>query len=519
MKLFSSLRKRYAKEQLSAVQAQRLAQEIAFGPVVFQVSRLMLKFGIFRLLSDKREGLTLDEIAEATKLSRYAAQVLLEASLTIGTVLIDDERYTLAKAGWFLLNDKMAQVNMTFNHDVNYLGLFNLEEALVNGRPEGLKVFGEWPTVYEGLSSLPEQVQKSWFGFDHYYSDCSFDEALEIIFSHQPRTLLDVGGNTGRWATKCVGYNPQVEVTIMDLPQQLELMKQQTATTPGADRIHGHGVNLLDRTVPFPTGFDVIWMSQFLDCFSEEEVTSILTRAAQSMTSESRLYIMETFWDRQKFETAAYCLTQISLYFTALANGNSKMYHSEDMERCIRHAGLEIERIYDGLGQGHSIVCCKVLPARGGMTPHPPIEGEVLLQLIPQRPPVVMIDRFFGIEGGESHAGLTVSTDNLFVRDGHLQESGIIEHIAQSAAARVGYIYRQNEEAVPLGFIGSVDKLTIHCLPQARQVLYTTINIIQEVGDITLIGAKVEIDSRAADSSQAVVVVAECRMKIFLKKA
>lgn len=360
MKLFSSLRKRYAKEQLSAVQAQRLAQEIAFGPVVFQVSRLMLKFGIFRLLSDKREGLTLDEIAEATKLSRYAAQVLLEASLTIGTVLIDDEHYTLAKAGWFLLNDKMAQVNMAFNHDVNYLGLFNLEEALVNGRPEGLKVFGEWPTVYEGLSSLPEQVQKSWFGFDHYYSDCSFDEALEIIFSQQPRTLLDVGGNTGRWATKCVGYNPQVEVTIMDLPQQLELMKQQTATTPGADRIHGHGVNLLDRTVPFPTGFDVIWMSQFLDCFSEEEVTSILTRAAQSMTSESRLYIMETFWDRQKFETAAYCLTQISLYFTALANGNSKMYHSEDMERCIRHAGLEVEQIYDGLGQGHSIVRCKL---------------------------------------------------------------------------------------------------------------------------------------------------------------
>lgn len=320
----------------------------------------MLKFGIFRLLSDKREGLTLDEIVQATGLSRYAAQVLLEASLTIGTVLIKDQHYTLAKAGWFLLNDKMAQVNMAFNHDVNYLGLFNLEESLLNGRPEGLKVFGQWPTVYEGLSSLPKQVQKSWFDFDHYYSDCSFDQALEIIFAQPLRTLLDVGGNTGRWATKCVAYQPEVEVTIMDLPQQLELMKQQTAHIPGADRIHGHGVNLLDRSVPFPTGFGAIWMSQFLDCFSEEEVISILSRAAQSMTPESRLYIMETFWDRQKFETAAYCLTQISLYFTALANGNSKMYHSEDMERCIRQAGLEVEHIYDGLGQGHSIMQCKL---------------------------------------------------------------------------------------------------------------------------------------------------------------
>ncbi len=359
MKLFDSLRKRYSRERQSASDAQRLAQEIAFGPVVFQVSRLMVKFGILQMLSDRREGMTQEEIAASAGLSPYAAQVLLEASLTIGTVLIKEERYVLSKAGWFLLNDKMVQVNMDFNHDVNYQGLFYLEEALRNGKPEGLKVFGEWPTIYEGLSSLPPQVQKSWFGFDHYYSDCSFDQALEIIFNRPSRTVLDVGGNTGRWATKCVQYNKEVNVTIMDLPQQLGLMKEATAGEPGADRIHGHAANLLDRNVPFPTGFDTIWMSQFLDCFSAEEVTSILTRAAQSMGQESRLYIMETFWDRQKFETAAYCLAQISIYFTAMANGNSKMYHSDDMVRCIQDAGLEVEQIYDGLGQGHSIVQCK----------------------------------------------------------------------------------------------------------------------------------------------------------------
>lgn len=78
------------------------------------------------------------------------------------------------------------------------------------------------------------------------------------------------------------------------------------------------------------------------------------------MSAEGRLYIMETFWDRQKFETAAYCLTQISIYFTAMANGNSKMYHSDDMTRCIQESGLEIEEIYDNLGLGHSIVKCKL---------------------------------------------------------------------------------------------------------------------------------------------------------------
>lgn len=155
------MHKRYTKEQCTAAEAQRLAQEIAFGPVVFQVSRLMLKFGIFQLLSGKREGYTLQEISGRTGLTRYAAQVLLEASLTIGTILLEEDRYVLAKAGWFLLNNKMARVNMEFNHDVNYQGLFHLEEALLNGRPEGLKVFGEWPTITKVCPNCRNRYRKA----------------------------------------------------------------------------------------------------------------------------------------------------------------------------------------------------------------------------------------------------------------------------------------------------------------------------------------------------------------------
>jgi len=360
MKLFPALEKRYTKERQSALEAQRLAHEISFGPIVFQVSRLMIKFGILQMLIDSEKGLTLDEITKQTKLSRYACQCLLESSLTIGTVLCQEGRFTCSKAGWFLLNDPLVKVDMDFNHDVNYLGWFHLEEALLNGKPEGLKVFGNWSTIYEGLSQLPEKVQDSWFAFDHYYSDQSFDEALQIVFADKPKKLLDVGGNTGRWALRCVDYDADVQVTIMDLPQQLELMKRHTAGKNGANRIFGHGCNLLDPKTAFPVGFDAIWLSQFLDCFSEDEVTSILTRAAKSMNSDTKLYIMETFWDRQHFETAAYALAQISLYFTALANGNSKMYHSEDMIRCIEAAGLKVEEIKDGLGKGHSIVQCRI---------------------------------------------------------------------------------------------------------------------------------------------------------------
>ena len=364
MYLNPKLKEAYTKERLSAREAQEKAEWIAWGPIVFQVSRLMKKFGILDMLRDSATGMTEAEVADATGLSRYAVKVMLEASLCIGTVLVDTDcdRYTLSKTGWCLITDPATSVNLDFNHDVNYEGWFRLEESLKEGRPAGLEHFGPWPTVYEGLSQLPPQVQKSWFGFDHFYSDSSFGQALDIVFAAHPRRLLDVGGNTGRWALQCVGHDNAVQVTIVDLPQQLEMMRRDTAGKTGADRIDGYGMNLLDDSQAFPTDrrYDAIWMSQFLDCFGEEEIVSILSRASRIMDADNRLYIMETFWDRQRFEPAAFCLTMTSLYFTAIANGNSKMYHSEDMERLVNRAGLQVEAIHDNLGQGHSIMICKL---------------------------------------------------------------------------------------------------------------------------------------------------------------
>lgn len=137
------------------------------------------------------------------------------------------------------------------------------------------------------------------------------------------------------------------------------------------------------------------------------------------------------------------------------------------------------------------------------------IHGEGILGLIPQRPPIVMVDSFFGIEENCSYSGLTVTSDNIFCEAGKLQEPGIIEHIAQSAAARIGFIYTRQGAQVPLGFIGSVDKLKIYNLPEVGMKLFTEITVVQEVFDITLVSAQV----KAGEES-----IAECRMKIFIKK-
>lgn len=362
MRLNQTIENAYGHDGLSAIEAQRKAQEIAFAPTVFQVSRLMCKFKILQYMSEHNNGSTFEDIRKHTGLSDYTLHVLMAASLSIGTIIIKNGLFYISKTGLFLINDRMTKINMAFNHDVNYQGMFYLETSLLNECPEGLKVFGNWSSVYEGLSSLPENIQKSWFDFDHFYSDMSFQEALEIIFQNKDnvKNILDIGGNTGRWAMQCVKYNDNVEVTVLDLPQQLKIMKSMITGQKGAERIHGHSCDILKEDSQFPhTNYDVIWMSQFLDCFSEQQITNICRRTVNSMGPDSKLFIMETFWDRQKYETATYCITLTSPYFTAIANGNSRMYHSDDMIRCITEAGLQIEKIIDNIGLGHTILICR----------------------------------------------------------------------------------------------------------------------------------------------------------------
>ncbi len=144
------MNRKYDRDILSARDAQELAHIVAFGPVVFQVARIMLDEGIFEYLREHRDGCTVDEIASEKGLTEYAVKVLMESSLTMRTVYFSDGRYHLAKTGWFMLADPMVKVNMDFNHTINYKGMYHLDEALHKGRPAGLPELGPWATKPEG---------------------------------------------------------------------------------------------------------------------------------------------------------------------------------------------------------------------------------------------------------------------------------------------------------------------------------------------------------------------------------
>jgi precorrin-6B methylase 2 len=254
----------------------------------------------------------------------------------------------------------MTVTNMDFNQHVCYHPMAELERSIVDGKPHGMAVLGgEGTNFYRELPHLPEVARESWYAFDHLYSDTSYPLILPIVLSSNPKTIADIGTNTGKFAVVLAQADPDIAVTIIDLPDQLENAKATAAKAGYGDRITPVAMDLLKHDQNFPEQLDVYWMSQFLSCFGADEVISILSRVNQAMKPDSRVFIMETCWDRQQHEAAAFSLVNTSPYFTCIASGNSKMYHSEELILCVEAAGLEVVEVTDNLGICHSLFECR----------------------------------------------------------------------------------------------------------------------------------------------------------------
>ncbi|MEW6371883.1 MAG: class I SAM-dependent methyltransferase [Pseudomonadota bacterium] len=351
------LNKKFSPERQSAFEARFEAQKIAYGPVVFQCVRYAWKRGMLQAIADAGDtGLSVGELASNGQWTPYVLKVVLETCLSAGVVYLSEGRYVLDKAGFVVLTDPITQVNIDFNHDVCYQALFDLDKTLDAEKPLGLKVFGDWPTLYQGLSQLPEPARTSWLAFDHYYSDTSFPEIMPDVFATAPKRVMDIGANTGKFTLAALAASQTAELHLVDLPGQLAVAETKLAEAGLRERAHLHPTDLLDYEKPLPSGMDLIWMSQFLSCFSEEAIASIFRRVAAALAPRGQVLVMDTFWDRQRYDIAAYCLINTSPYFNNLASGNSKVYESEDYIRLAQAAGLELVTARDGIGYCHSLL-------------------------------------------------------------------------------------------------------------------------------------------------------------------
>ncbi|HTI07825.1 MAG TPA: hypothetical protein VL832_04685 [Puia sp.] len=133
---------------------------------------------------------------------------------------------------------------------------------------------------------------------------------------------------------------------------------------------------------------------------------------------------------------------------------------------------------------------------------------EDILPLIPQRPPFVMIHKLLSSDEHSTRTSFLVTEENIFVEKGLFREPGLMENIAQTAAARAGYLARKNNLPVQVGYIGAVKNLEIAGLPETGDELITEIKIKDQVFDVTIISGTVWCRD---------TLIAECEMKIFIR--
>ena len=136
-----------------------------------------------------------------------------------------------------------------------------------------------------------------------------------------------------------------------------------------------------------------------------------------------------------------------------------------------------------------------------------------ILDLLPQRPPYIMVDRLTHYDPKTATTLFTVREDNLFCRNGLMEEAGLVENIAQTCAARTGFKHflehtdKENDK-IKIGVIGMISSMEMKRCPLVGETLETSMVIEEEIFSITFVSAEVKIDG---------IPVASCRMKLFLK--
>ena len=126
-----------------------------------------------------------------------------------------------------------------------------------------------------------------------------------------------------------------------------------------------------------------------------------------------------------------------------------------------------------------------------------------ICEILPQREPFLFVDELLHYDERETRTAYTVPAEHLLVEDGVLTAAGILENMAQSSAARIGYLCKfVRHVPVRIGYIGAVRKFRLHRLPAVGETLQTTILLREDVFGISLTDAVVRVgDEIIAEAS------------------
>lgn len=131
-------------------------------------------------------------------------------------------------------------------------------------------------------------------------------------------------------------------------------------------------------------------------------------------------------------------------------------------------------------------------------------------ELLPQREPFVMVDKLVYFDEKTTMTSFLVREDNLFVENGRLNACALAENIAQTCAARLGYVNKYIlKRGIQIGFIGAVKDMKVIDTPVVGDVLTTTIHVLEQIMGLTLVTAVIRIGDRVVTTAEMKIALAD----------
>lgn len=128
--------------------------------------------------------------------------------------------------------------------------------------------------------------------------------------------------------------------------------------------------------------------------------------------------------------------------------------------------------------------------------------------LLPQQPPFVLIDHLTHYDEVVTTTTLLVREDNVFADGDRLDPCAYVENIAQTCAARLGYINKYiYHRDVCIGFIGAIRNLDVVRAARVGELLTTSITVREEVMQLTLVDATVCVGSETVCTAEMKIAI------------
>jgi ubiquinone/menaquinone biosynthesis C-methylase UbiE len=316
---------------------------VLFGHAAFQYLNAACELGLLDLVAEQGP-LTEDEIRERLGLQERACAVLLLGCTALGLTVKEGSRYGVAdliealreNGTWENIKDTVA-----FEQHVVYEGQADFTESLRQNRNVGLRrIPGAEPDLYQRLSGNPG-LESVFYRYMKSWSQLANTHLVRTLELTGARRLLDCGGGDAVNAIALAQHNPDLRVTVLEIPASAGMTTDRIARAGLSERVSVQPCDMFAD--PFPSGMDCVLFAHQLVIWTPEQNTALLRKAHAALEPGGRVVVFNSMSNDEGDGPLVAALD--SVYFASLPAEGGMIYPWRLHEQCLRDAGFQaVER-------------------------------------------------------------------------------------------------------------------------------------------------------------------------------